>query len=242
MTAIKIIFVLLLIYLGSIVIFESRLGYSQPQNDNTLVLTMVDGEGEVYQRVLRRIEVDGRAYVAVNHWPRSWYYRVLDFPEVSVTYDDVSFDATAVPVTDDDEAAEIDKTRPLGLAFRIRTGFPPRYFVRLDPKLQDSAMTSWPIELESADEVADIKLLDDAVVNVSNLVTECAETGTLTQDQCRCQYQDEIVQAESVFTQTIEKHPDWSGQSILWWKDESKAYSYNLNMQGLERQFTQDCP
>ncbi len=42
-------------------------------------------------------------------------------------------DYRAVPVTGA-EHERVDSENSLGLVFRILTGFPPRYFVRLDPR------------------------------------------------------------------------------------------------------------
>jgi hypothetical protein len=45
----------------------------------------------------------------------------------------VSADYRAVPVTGE-EHDQVDSDNSLPFAFRIVTGFPPRYFVRLDPR------------------------------------------------------------------------------------------------------------
>jgi hypothetical protein len=71
--------------------------------------------------------------VAANHWPRAWYRRVLANPEMQATIDGAKGDYRAVPV----ESAEhdsVDAANSLPFVFRVLTGFPPRYFVRLDPK------------------------------------------------------------------------------------------------------------
>ena len=62
----------------------------------------------------------------------AWYRHALENPSVQVTFAEETADYIAVPV----EGAEhdrVDADNPLGLGFRILTGFPPRYFVRLDP-------------------------------------------------------------------------------------------------------------
>ena len=132
MKAIKIIAILFGIYVAIVVAFESMLGYTQPQNEGTLVLTVTNDDGEPHRRVLARIESGDRLYVAVNHWPRAWYGYLKDRPAVQVDNGDGERPATAVPVTDEAELARVDAARPLGLMFRILTGFPPRHFVRLD--------------------------------------------------------------------------------------------------------------
>jgi hypothetical protein len=133
MKIVKILAILLLSYVGVVVAFESLLGYFQPENEGTLVLSITDGDGATRDRVLARLAVEDDVYVAVNHWPRQWYYQVMDHPNVTMTHDGASINATAIPVTTDEEAERVNTAKPLGLVFRILTGFPPRYFVRLDP-------------------------------------------------------------------------------------------------------------
>ena len=132
MKAIKIIGILVLVYVGVVVIFESLLGYYQPANEQTLVITTANADGISSDRVLARIESEGNLYVAVNHWPRTWYYKALDNPQVQITIDEEKKDYLAVPV-EGAEIEQVDNARPLGIGFRILTGFPPRHFVRLDP-------------------------------------------------------------------------------------------------------------
>ena len=79
------------------------------------------------------LESDGQLYVAANHWPRAWYDRALENPEVHVTLDGEKSDYRAVPVTGE-EHDRVDSKNSLGVVFRILTGFPPRHFVRLDPR------------------------------------------------------------------------------------------------------------
>ena len=132
MKAVRIIGILVLVYVGVVVIFESLLGYYQPASEQTLVITTTNADGVSSDRVLARIESEGYLYVAVNHWPRTWYYKALDNPQVQITIDEEKKDYLAVPV-EGAEIEQVDKARPLGIGFRILTGFPPRHFVRLDP-------------------------------------------------------------------------------------------------------------
>ncbi len=133
MKALKILLVLGLIYVGVVVLFESLLGYFQPGGDYTMIITTTDADGNRNDRVLAKVESDGTLYAAANHWPRAWYRQALANPAVSVNIDGESADYEAVPV----EGAEHDRVnnaRPLGVGFRILTGFPPRYFLRLEPR------------------------------------------------------------------------------------------------------------
>lgn len=131
MKALKIIVLLAVVYVGIVVVFESLLGFVQPQNDGTLLMVTTDKAGSKNERVLSRLEVEGKTYVAVNHWPRAWYKDALARPAVTVTYAGVTNDYVAVPV-DGVEHDLVQATRPVPTAMRFLMGFAPRYFLRLD--------------------------------------------------------------------------------------------------------------
>jgi hypothetical protein len=133
MKTVKPIAIAILVYVGIIVAFESMLGFFQPANQSTLVITTTDEDGATHDRVLARLESDGRLYVAANHWPRAWYKRALENPNVRVAVDGEEGAYLAVPVTDE-EHDRVNDENGTGIVFRILTGFPPRYFVRLDPR------------------------------------------------------------------------------------------------------------
>ena len=73
MKALRIFAIALLVYAGIVFAFESLLGYFQPANESTLVITTTDSDGETHQRVVARMENEGHLYVSANHWPRAWY-------------------------------------------------------------------------------------------------------------------------------------------------------------------------
>ena len=132
MLALKRIALLVLIYIGIIATFESLLGYFQPSGQSTLVITTSNEDGTSHDRVLARLQSNGQLYVAVNHWPRAWYGRALENPRVQVSVNGVTGAYRAVPATDE-ERDRVNREHSLGIVFRILTGFPPRYFLRLDP-------------------------------------------------------------------------------------------------------------
>jgi hypothetical protein len=133
MKSLKIVGIAVLVYVGIVVAFESLIGYFQPEAGTTLEITTFDGDGTPHDRVVTRLESDGKLYVAANHWPRAWYNRALENPDVRVKGDAEQGNYRAVPVTGA-EHDRVDSDNSLGLFFRILTGFPPRYFVRLDPR------------------------------------------------------------------------------------------------------------
>ena len=122
-------------YIGLVVLFESWLGYSQPTNANSLVITTFDS-GESKDRVLSAVNNDGKLYVSANHWPRAWYRQALSNPNVEVTFKGEKNLYLAIPV-DGIEHDRVYKDKALPLRFRILTGFPPRYFLRLEPKTEN---------------------------------------------------------------------------------------------------------
>ena len=128
----KIAIILLVLYALLVVLFESSLGYFQPENASTLQIATINADGTVNQRILARIDSAGQLYVAANHWPRAWYREALANPSVEVNLENGQGSYISVPV----EGAEHDSVNAdnsLGFMFRILTGFPPRYFLRLDP-------------------------------------------------------------------------------------------------------------
>jgi hypothetical protein len=133
MKALKIVAIVVVVYAGIVAAFESMIGYRQPETGSTLVITTFDASGGAHDRVVSRLETGGQLYVAANHWPRAWYRRALANPEVRASMDGKTVDYRAVPVTGD-EHERVDTEHARGLVFKILTGFPPRYFVRLDPR------------------------------------------------------------------------------------------------------------
>lgn len=133
MKILKIVGILFGVYVGIVVLFESLLGYFQPAGDTTILIATTDEDGNRSERVLSRLDSEEQLYVAANHWPRAWFHEVLEHPEVQVTVGDVTGDYLAVPVSPE-EHDRLNSEHPLGPVIRVLTGFPPRYFVRLDPR------------------------------------------------------------------------------------------------------------
>jgi hypothetical protein len=133
MRILKIAVIAAVVYVGIVAAFESLIGFFQPTADTTLVITTYDASGAPADRVLSRLESGGQLYVAANHWPRAWYERAVANPDVQVALDGDKRDYRAVPVTGE-EHDRVDGDNRLGVIFRILTGFPPRYFLRLDAR------------------------------------------------------------------------------------------------------------
>lgn len=132
MRIVRIVAIALVAYVGVVVLFESFLGFFQPQRSSTVVITTFGDDGVGQDRVVMPMRSEGSLYVSANHWPRSWYVRARANPRVQVTEGGVTTDYVAVPVTGaEHDRMAVEHAHPL--AFRILTGFPPRYFLRLDP-------------------------------------------------------------------------------------------------------------
>jgi hypothetical protein len=133
MKIVKVLAIVAVIYVGIVVVFESLIGTLQPAGGSTLVLTTFDADGSAHDRVVSRLDSGGQIFVAANHWPRAWYQRALANPEVEATIDGTKGKYRAVPASEA-EHARVESEHPHTIVFRILTGFPPRYFVRLDPR------------------------------------------------------------------------------------------------------------
>ena len=129
----KIAIGIVIAYASVVALFESLLGYYQPQSEGTLTITTTDAAGTEADRVLSSIRVKDRLYVAANHWPRAWYRQTLDNPDVMVTINGERAPYKAVAIRDE-EHETVNSASPLPLGFRVLTGFPPRYFIRLDQR------------------------------------------------------------------------------------------------------------
>jgi len=132
MKALKILVILVVAYVVIVALFESLLGYFQPEAPGTVVITTFDVDGAAHDRVVSELESDGNMYVAVNHWPRAWYRRALENPSVQITRGEETLDYTAVLVTGEEDD-RVRAEHPIPIVARILMGFAPRHFLRLDP-------------------------------------------------------------------------------------------------------------
>ena len=107
----------------------------QPENigGETIFLTTTGADGESHERVVSPIDYEGWLFVAANHWPRAWYHRALENPQVSVTRNGEATDYRAVPVSEEERARLLDESGFPPVAYFF-TGFAPRQFLRLDPR------------------------------------------------------------------------------------------------------------
>jgi len=119
-------------YVYQVVAFETSLGRNQPENPSTIVIATFNNDNERHERVVRLTEIDGKAYIAAQHWPRAWYRQALARPDIEVKMEDVFEPYRAVPLQCE-ELKMVKSIYTMPFSFRYRTGFPPRRFLRLDP-------------------------------------------------------------------------------------------------------------
>ncbi len=128
-------------YVGLVVAFESLVGVMGARHanrgvqpgENWLVITTTDADGSMNDTVVAGVESGGQLYVGANHWPRDWYNRAVENPDVEVARAGEKMARRAVPVTGD-ERVRIARDYSLPWAIRFLTGFPPRSFLRLDSR------------------------------------------------------------------------------------------------------------
>lgn len=133
MKLLKIVAVVFGIYVAAVALFDSVVGYIQPQMATGVVLTTTDAHGQSSNRTLAGVHLDNHLYVAANHWSRFWYYRALANPAVEVTENGKRGAFTAVPVTGV-ERDQIAEKYNMGFVLRLICGFAPQRFMRLDPR------------------------------------------------------------------------------------------------------------
>jgi hypothetical protein len=138
--AIKILAVVLAVYVGLVVfeMFVVTMGSRQADagvrpDEQWLVMTTTGADGSPIDTVIAGVEVAGALYVSANHWPRGWYRRAVEYTDVEITRAGSKGAYRAVQL-DGDEQARAAAGYRLPVVVRVLTGFPPRSFLRLDPR------------------------------------------------------------------------------------------------------------
>jgi hypothetical protein len=140
MKALKTLAIVLAVYVGIFVAFETLvvvMGKRQAEHglqpgEQFIVITTTDSGGS-RDTVIGSVDVDGKTYVAANHWPRGWYDRAVAHPDVEITRAGARAPYHAV-VVDGDERDRVAAGYRLPFVVRFLTGFPPRSYLRLDPR------------------------------------------------------------------------------------------------------------
>jgi hypothetical protein len=140
MSAVNLLAMAFGIYLVLVVAFECMvvtLGQRQADRglqpgEDWIVITTTGSEGSS-DTIVAGVESGGHLYAAANHWPRSWYKRTIANPDVEITRAGEKAPYRAVPVAGD-ERTRIARDYNLPWIIRLLSGFPPRSFLRLDPR------------------------------------------------------------------------------------------------------------
>ena len=123
------------VYVIFVVLFESvLLGVFQPDFSGypMILLTSTDEAGESQTRKPALFETDEKIYLSAHHWPRSWYERALNNPDVLAEFDGIEGRYVAVEVQGE-EFERVSQAHPLPLPVLFLMGFPPeRDILRLD--------------------------------------------------------------------------------------------------------------
>ena len=128
----KILLIVLVVYIGIVVLFESWLGYSQPQGDGMVTINTTSDEGATSGRVVSLLKSNDNLYIARNHWPKRWYDQALANPEISVESAGMTNNYLAVPVTGD-EYNRVDSDNPLPTFFQVSDWFSTQIFYPIGP-------------------------------------------------------------------------------------------------------------
>lgn len=143
----KVLLVVAGLYAAFVLAFEAiYLGHYQPSFElrgiPMLVLTTTDESGAANDRMLAGLRTGGKLYVSAHHWPRGWYRRAVEHPDVVVRVDEVRGNYRAVPI-EGEEFERVAARFPIPLRARFLMGFPPpRDILRLDPAAPESAPES----------------------------------------------------------------------------------------------------
>ena len=98
----------------------------------SFIRSRVLDEGRKSDRILAGARLEGKLYVASNHWLRGWYKRALANRNVFVDIHGERSAYRAVPIEGEERARIADAYR-MGFVLRSICGFAPSKFLRLDP-------------------------------------------------------------------------------------------------------------
>src|SRR5438876_4831915 len=68
------------------------------------------------------------------------------------------------------------------------------------------------IQLTKPEDIRDASIMDQAIVRLSNKVTECVQGKLAPVSECSCLYPQELSGVRSAYERTIRQHPDWKNK------------------------------
>jgi hypothetical protein len=93
------------------------------------------------------------------------------------------------------------------------------------------------IEVTAANDVANLRELNDALSTLSEKVTACVKAGR-TPEVCQCSYPENLASLRTRYAKLIQQHPEWKDQllSYQYVNKEGRNISGTLVLQNLARQ------
>lgn len=118
----------------------TAIGFFQPQDDGTAVITTYDSTGAAFDTVIRPVKSeDGQIWLLSGQWFRSWYNRALENKKIELENDGITTTYLALSVKEEQEIASVLKIRFEGVSnIRKNIGrflflFAPVKVIRLEP-------------------------------------------------------------------------------------------------------------
>jgi hypothetical protein len=141
MKQLKIVAIVLVAYVGLVAAFETLVGVMGSRHanrgvatdENWVLISTTAADGSRDDAVVAGLDFEGHLYVAANHWMHGWYDHAVEHLDVEVVVAGRRAPYLAVQVTGD-ERARVAAASRFPWVMRLLTGFPPRSFLRLDPR------------------------------------------------------------------------------------------------------------
>lgn len=106
--------------------------------------------------------------------------------------------------------------------------------------------TAETITLEDETEIKYAVALNEAIDRLSEKVMSCVEDnggrteGCVCVDECSCKFKDEYISAKDAYHRAIKKYPHWEDK-VVFYRIGTNPMGYNINFEGLHRQFSASC-
>jgi len=109
-----------------------------------------------------------------------------------------------------------------------------------------TSVSAETLELKNKNEINDAINLNNKINMLSTKVMACIENnngktqGCICSNECSCKFKGAYLAAKNAYTEVINQYPSWS-KKIIFFKMPNDPAGYNLNLAGLEKQFSTSC-